>query len=550
VITNKSVDFFAPKYKTANYETNNGSQENQGNQNDNSKDKENNSEDNGKDNSSSDNGNGNNNSSNEEKDNSDKGNGNDNDNGKDKEKENDNGKHNGWDKNTDKGSDNKGKNGLHLGWYKRADHPKNPANTGDLNNPTAYEIINYINDVSLNNAEVLMTSDREGKYNTAYTYGLERISVDNLKVEDSFKEEPLFYLYDGRGNTTELTDNRGVARDRYRYDPYGAPIPKATIGPNPWYTDNPYRYNGEDYDINSGLQYLRARYYEPNTGRFLSRDSYLGDIADPLTQNRYIYALNNPIKYSDPSGHRVIMDDGEYYYPEKTDVSYDSELIDYQESDELIVDKIVGNKTWASQATEKTISNNRNNCDDLEYVGNASSGSNDITDGDARIIARILAKNPEVALGVILGIISVAVSDPVTVGETPEKERAAIEEAKRNEGGSKASSVILRQNMIKAGIEEPEYANAAHHIVAGTSQKANEARAILQKYGIDINDATNGVFLPTVKDVPNSTYHPSLHTNAYYDKVNDMLRGATSKDDVLDILSDISEQLLNGTFMK
>jgi RHS repeat-associated protein len=172
-----------------------------------------------------------------------------------------------------------------------------------LNTPNAYEIINYINDVSLNNAEVLMTSDREGKYNIAYTYGLERISVDNLNVEDSFKEEPLFYLYDGRGNTTELTDNRGVARDRYRYDPYGVPIPKATIGPNPWYTENPYRYNGEDYDINTGLQYLRARYYEPSTGRFLSRDSYLGNVMEPLTLNRYAYVSNNPIMYDDPTGH-------------------------------------------------------------------------------------------------------------------------------------------------------------------------------------------------------------------------------------------------------
>jgi RHS repeat-associated protein len=122
-------------------------------------------------------------------------------------------------------------------------------------------------------------------------------------VDDSFKEEPLFYLYDGRGNTTELTDNRGVARDRYRYDPYGVPLPKATIGPNPWYTENPYRYNGEDYDITTGLQYLRARYYEPSTGRFLSRDSYLGNVMEPLTLNRYAYVSNNPIMYDDPTGH-------------------------------------------------------------------------------------------------------------------------------------------------------------------------------------------------------------------------------------------------------
>lgn len=117
-------------------------------------------------------------------------------------------------------------------------------------------------------------------------------------------------------------------------------------------------------------------------------------------------------------------------------------------------------------------------------------------------------------------------------------------------GAGKASSKVLRQNLIDAGIEVPDYANAAHHIVAGTSQKANEARAILQKYGIDINDASNGVFLPTANGVSNSAYHPGLHTNTYYNKVNDMLRGATSKNDVLDILDDIADQLSNGTFMK
>lgn len=72
----------------------------------------------------------------------------------------------------------------------------------------------------------------------------------------------------------------------------------------------------------------------------------------------------------------------------------------------------------------------------------------------------------------------------------------------------------------------------------------------MQKYGVDINDATNGVFLPTAKDVAESAYHPSLHTNAYYNEINKQLLKATSKEDVLSILDDISEQLMDGTFMK
>lgn len=104
--------------------------------------------------------------------------------------------------------------------------------------------------------------------------------------------------------------------------------------------------------------------------------------------------------------------------------------------------------------------------------------------------------------------------------------------------------------MIEAGSEVPDYANAAHHIVAGNSAKAAEARSILQKYGIDINDASNGTFLPTVKDVAESAYHPSLHTNAYYDEVNNLLSDVTSKQEALDVLNYISESLKDGTFMK
>lgn len=104
--------------------------------------------------------------------------------------------------------------------------------------------------------------------------------------------------------------------------------------------------------------------------------------------------------------------------------------------------------------------------------------------------------------------------------------------------------------MIESGVEVPDYPNAAHHIVAGSSPKAAEASAILQRYGIDINDSANGVFLPTVRDVAEGAYHPSLHTNAYYDKINKLLGGATYKEDVLDILEFVSNELSSGSFME
>ena len=65
---------------------------------------------------------------------------------------------------------------------------------------------------------------------------------------------------------------------------------------------NPIKYAGEYYDDELGMCYLRARYYDPQIGRFTSLDIKEGDISNPLDMNRYVYCRNNPIKYIDPSG--------------------------------------------------------------------------------------------------------------------------------------------------------------------------------------------------------------------------------------------------------
>ena len=59
---------------------------------------------------------------------------------------------------------------------------------------------------------------------------------------------------------------------------------------------------GEMYDDETGLYYLRARYYDPSVGRFISKDSVEGSITNPLSLNLYTYCVNNPIIYTDPSG--------------------------------------------------------------------------------------------------------------------------------------------------------------------------------------------------------------------------------------------------------
>ena len=107
----------------------------------------------------------------------------------------------------------------------------------------------------------------------------------------------LYYLYNGHGDVTQLTNSSGNVIIAYTYDAFG------NMTTNTANDTNPYRYCGEYFDVETETYYLRARYYSPATGRFTQRDSFGGYYNDPLSLNRYTYGHNNPIKYSDPSGH-------------------------------------------------------------------------------------------------------------------------------------------------------------------------------------------------------------------------------------------------------
>ena len=105
-----------------------------------------------------------------------------------------------------------------------------------------------------------------------------------------------YYTYDPRGSVSGVTGADGYLWQSYRYDAYG----NITFGA-PQY-NNEYTYNAESYNPNLDVQYLRARYYSPSTANFLTEDSYLGDISDPLTLNRYNYVKSSPLNYVDPEG--------------------------------------------------------------------------------------------------------------------------------------------------------------------------------------------------------------------------------------------------------
>ena len=115
-----------------------------------------------------------------------------------------------------------------------------------------------------------------------------------------------FYQYNGHGDVTRLTDFNGNS-ETYTYDAFGNQLGKQTNGE---VGKNPFRYAGYQYDEESELYYLNARYYDPKTARFLSEDdpSY-GNLNDPLSLNLYTYCANNPLMYIDPSGHIYYSED-------------------------------------------------------------------------------------------------------------------------------------------------------------------------------------------------------------------------------------------------
>jgi hypothetical protein len=113
---------------------------------------------------------------------------------------------------------------------------------------------------------------------------------------------------------------------------------------------------------------------------------------------------------------------------------------------------------------------------------------------------------------------------------------------------AKGCSKTLGANLVKAGYQKLPGV-AAHHIVAGGAKKAEDARRVLAKFGIDINDAVNGVFLPhePSSQAPGA-YHRTLHTDQYYMKVNRLLSKAQSRADAIRILQRIQKDLLANRF--
>jgi RHS repeat-associated protein len=152
----------------------------------------------------------------------------------------------------------------------------------DTNNPTGYaQVVDEL---------------QSGSVVKSFTYGHDLISQRIVGSSLSF------YGYDGHGSVRLLTDASAPVTDTYDYDGFGNLMSRTGTTPND------YLYSGEQFDANLGFYYLRARYMNPSSGRFMSSDSFEGNAYDPISLHKYLYAGANPVNQIDPSGRFSLID--------------------------------------------------------------------------------------------------------------------------------------------------------------------------------------------------------------------------------------------------
>ncbi len=159
------------------------------------------------------------------------------------------------------------------------------------------------------NGQVIEELTQDGRVKARNVFGNQLI----WRKDYTTNQEGTYY-YNSHGDVVKIKGPSGNALNTYEYDIWGNLIADKVKETMP----NPFAYAGEMYDKESGFYYLRARYYDPRMGRFISEDTVKGQVDNPLSLNRYTYVSNNPLKYVDPSGHINVGvgegNSGTYYY--------------------------------------------------------------------------------------------------------------------------------------------------------------------------------------------------------------------------------------------
>jgi RHS repeat-associated protein len=367
---------------------------------------------------------------------------------------------------------------------------------------------------------------------------------------------------DALGSTSSIIDQgTGELVERATYYGYGA-VESDYRSPDWQSFSEQHKYTGKEEDIEVGVAYFGARYYSPYLGRWMSPDplSIHGLAGDP---NPYAFVRGSPLLRIDPNG---LDGCDNISAPSCGDGSSFS---------------ISGTAAGIANAV-KTAANDVANIakevvHDIGHLFGGGGGGG----GDHASPAPALPPPPppstvsqwvdwRAALTGInppLGMALQSVGDVQTAADSnaPTSDRVVagisvaaillpgVDELSVLRPGAEA--IVPSSRALAAALEEAGFVRgageAAHHIVAGVAPEAEAARAMLQRFGIGINDFVNGVFLPgtrAAENVAEAAVHSTIHTSAYYQAVNEALAGAATQQQVIDILVGIGQALQSGGF--
>jgi len=151
-----------------------------------------------------------------------------------------------------------------------------------------------VDDVNPTGLPQVVEETVNGVVQRQYTYGSQLISENQFTGGVGTAS---FYQTDGTGSVRQLTNSAGAVTDTYDYDAFGNKVNSTGTTPNN------YLYRSEQYDADLSLYYLRARYYNPTTGRFLNVDPEAGE-----GQRRYEYVAADPVNGMDPTGNEALTE--------------------------------------------------------------------------------------------------------------------------------------------------------------------------------------------------------------------------------------------------
>jgi RHS repeat-associated protein len=315
-------------------------------------------------------------------------------------------------------------------------------------------------------------------------------------------------------------------------------------------------FTGHEHLDSVGLIHMNGRVYEPIAGRFLGVDPILG-IGSSQDVNSYSYGWNNPLSVTDPSGfaeHDAVEAESPCYSFPELCTRGDPAPGSITERDIDALDRYERSTEPQDNIAPNAVSDGESFGGPRVMFGAGSTGSatSDSTSLDEGVVRPCLngpitddlgirlcdARGGEV-LTIYVGIGGVAAVARNTIGKslglTITRVQASIARAS------------LRRALERAG-QMARPGDQAHHIVALRAEAAAPAREVLRKFGVELNEAANGVFLPS-KSIPgvNTAVHSGGHPRAYYEYVNDALASAQSRQDVLEILREIRRGLSTGS---